>query len=137
MSKGTIYFRLADVAALAAELDAVDPLLGTTDSWLDAEEGRTTGPALMWVKDDGTYLMTNVKRAEGQRPTVVHGAASPDGPKLDGSQWDLTRSICGGDDFAEYLPLADFGPMILGAHADGLRWLVLEVMGDSFGVGVE
>jgi hypothetical protein len=133
-----LFFFLPDVAKLVREVTSVDPLLGTTDSWLDTEEGRTTGPALMWVKDDGTYLMTNVKRAEGETPTIVRGRADTvHGPVLDGDQWDLTREICGGDDFAEYLPLEDengLGKAILAAtEARAAQWLEIDVEQVGYG----
>jgi hypothetical protein len=136
---GRIYFPLADVADLAAETVAAGAWTG---SWLDAEEGRETGPSLMWVKDDGTYLMSNTKRAEGEMPRVIYGSASPDGPRLDGEQWDLCREICGGDDFAEYVGLTsdDEGPglghALRRAARDGLRWFVLDVKGDAFEMSV-
>lgn len=134
-----LYFPLADVAILlTAVLNADDH----TDSWIDAEDGRKTGPALMWVKDDGVYLMSNAKR-DGELPDIVRARAdSPTGPVLDGDQWDLTRDICGGDDFAEYLtvgPDADnnMADIIRLGHRDNLRWFVIEVMGESIGIGVE
>jgi hypothetical protein len=132
--RGRIYFPLADVADLAAETLASGAWTG---SWLDAEEGRETGPSLMWVKDDGTYLMSNAKRPEGELPRVIYGSASPDGPRLDGAQWDLCSEICGGDDFAEYIELAGpVGKTLRAASANGLRWFVLDVHGDQFEMSV-
>lgn len=138
MSGKKLYFPLAEVAALT---EATRAATEHTDSWMDSEDGRTTGPALMWVKDDGTYLMSNVVRAEGEMPTVIFGRAySPDGPLVGSGAWDLAREMCGGDDFAEYLTVGagdNMGDLILSAHRDGLRWFVLEVERESISIGVE
>lgn len=128
-----LYFCLPDVAALVREIQD-----GTDHVIPDYMDGAIPeGPALMWVKDDGTYLMGNQARAEDEVPTIVRGRAdSPHGPILDGTQWDLTREICGGDDFAEYLPLADddLGSLVLRAHQDrAALWLVLGVEATSYG----
>ncbi|MFE0437251.1 DUF3085 domain-containing protein [Streptomyces nigra] len=61
-------------------------------------------PRLWWVKDDGTYLMSNGQDPTGTRddngrlPHVVH--ADGWGPGTD------ARSVLGGDDFRESLDLA-------------------------------
>jgi len=52
---------------------------------------------LWWVKDSGTYLMSN----------GINGAPRPDVAYADGlgpdAEWDLVQQVCGGDDFAEYI----------------------------------
>jgi hypothetical protein len=126
-----IYFPLGETVGL---VDSCLAAAAHTDSFVDTEDGRRTGPALMWAKDDGTYLLTNEKRPEGELPVIVRGrAGGPDGPVLDGTQWDLTRDICGGDDFAEYLQLLPaLGDALREAAAAGHGWLVLRVKGDAF-----
>lgn len=127
MSGGKLYFPLAEVAELVKATEAATahrPMPDYMDGMIPE------GPALMWVKDDGTYLMSNATRAEGELPDIIRARAmEPTGPVLDGDQWDLTRAICGGDDFAEYLPLAEdnFGEAMKAAAADGLKWLCIEV----------
>lgn len=136
---GRLYFPL-DPVLMLAEYTLTAPEHG--DSFADTEDGIKTGPALMWVKDQGTYLMTNASpRPEGD---VLYAREEPQeaAPKLDGSHeddWDTCRSICGGDDFAEYLRLD--APTMAGwrqAKADGFGWLVVEVMpdGETFAVMV-
>lgn len=141
----TLYFPLAEVAALAeATLASTD----WSDSFMDSEDGNRTGPALMWVKDDGTYLMSNAEPRLAKVPGltdghVVYGRAdSPRGTKVDGKDYDLARAICGGDDFAEYLTIgpdadSNLGDQIRDAHRDGLKWLVIEVGRDSIGILVK
>ncbi|MFJ3213578.1 DUF3085 domain-containing protein [Streptomyces flaveolus] len=79
--------------------------------------GETTpAPRLWWVKDQGTYLMSNGKApadprdASGRLPHVVY--ADGWGPDTD------ARSILGGDDFRESLdpttPLFEDGTTFLG-----------------------
>jgi len=109
-----------------------------TDSFVDADAGRKTGPALMWVKDHGTYLMSNAV----PRPAddVIYARdGSPTGPLLTGDgpgDWERCRDICGGDDFAEYVPLAELlDPLGADARA-GAKWLVLRVGSTDVGLGV-
>lgn len=60
--------------------------------------GQTTERAgLWWVKDQGTYLMSNGING-APRPDVAY--ADDLGPDAD---WDLVQDVCGGDDFAEYI----------------------------------
>lgn len=58
-------------------------------------------PALWWVKDDGTYLMSNAAITDTDDITVVY--AEQWGPGTD------PASIVGGDDFAEPLELLEPG----------------------------
>lgn len=52
---------------------------------------------LWWVKDSGTYLMSN----------GINGAPRPDVAYADDlgpdAEWDLVQQVCGGDDFAEFI----------------------------------
>ncbi len=130
----TIYWPLAEVASLA---EAVLAAGEHRDSWLDAEMGVKTGPALMWVKDDGTYLMGNQDLPD--LPDVIYGRdGSPDGPVLDGSDYERVREVCGGDDFAEYLPVdLRFTRNLRMAQSLGSRWWTIEVRGDSITAGPE
>ena len=122
MSTGKIYFDLRE-AVRVAELTVQAP--EHRDSFADQMEGRSTGPALMWVKDAGTYLMGNGR----PRPDddVIYGRAnSPNGMLLkqpeslddDGwnDVWHTARDICGGDDFAA--DVHECGHLTRGLHAD-------------------
>ncbi|MFC9117890.1 DUF3085 domain-containing protein [Streptomyces sp. NPDC057092] len=94
-------------------------------------------PRLWWVKDDGTYLMSNgqdptgPRDADGRLPTVVH--ADSWGPGTD------ARSVLGGDDFRESIdltaPVFEDGTTLLGmlreANADGATRFVLKATFDD------
>ncbi|MFJ5951415.1 DUF3085 domain-containing protein [Streptomyces noursei] len=128
----TLTFPLAQVLA-AAEHAAAAPhhSLGY---------GETEAlPRLWWVKDDGTYLMSNGKNPDdtrtedGRAPHVVH--AKGWGPGTD------ARSILGGDDFRQSIdlttPVFDDGTTLLGmlreAAADGAtRFLMQAAFDDEY-----
>jgi hypothetical protein len=99
-----LYFDLGEVLRVAeATLAATEH----QDSFVDAADGKVTGPALMWVKDSGIYLMSNaVERPEND--VIYARDGQPDGPLLDGTSrddWERCRELVGGDDFAEYFHL--------------------------------
>ncbi|MFD0427408.1 DUF3085 domain-containing protein [Streptomyces zhihengii] len=87
----------------------LDKVLATAEHAASADqhklgyEEKEAAPRLWWVKDDGTYLMSNGKDPVGTRdedghpPHMVH--ATGWGPGTD------ARSILGGDDFRESLNL--------------------------------
>jgi hypothetical protein len=137
MSDRTIYFRLDETLRVA---EATAQATSHHDSFVDQENGTKTGPALMWVKDAGTYLMSNAS----PRPDndVIYGRAfAADGLLLkqpDDSRspawdavWNTTREICGGDDFSEYFELDDLLPQLRAALADGWTHLVLTVSDET------
>ncbi|MER7195878.1 DUF3085 domain-containing protein [Streptomyces flaveolus] len=99
----------------------------------------TPAPRLWWVKDQGTYLMSNGKTPadtrdeSGRLPRVVY--ADGWGPGTD------ARSLLGGDDFRESLdlttPLFEDGTTLLGmlreATATGAtRFLLKAVFNDEY-----
>ncbi|MEV0965516.1 DUF3085 domain-containing protein [Streptomyces sp. NPDC049910] len=96
-------------------------------------------PRLWWVKDDGTYLMSNgqeptdTRDADGRLPHVVH--ADGWGPGTD------ARSILGGDDFRESLdlttPVFEDGTTLLGmlreaATNGATRFLLKAAFDDTY-----
>jgi len=98
-------------------------------------DGLTCPGALVWVADEGTYLMSNGYPALLSDPDdltsniVVY--AHTFGPDSDRDL--LGATDVGFDDFAEYLHLTDGDPPLIdllrdAAH-DGYRWLVLRVDG--------
>jgi hypothetical protein len=133
---GRLYFPLAE-ALRVADATLTAPEHG--DSFVDREEGRKTGPALMWVKDQGTYLMSNAGGVPDPAD-VLYGRLDRTAPLLDGTHeddWDTCRDVCGGDDFAEYLPL---NPQVVSqwrdALAEGFQWITLDVSPEQFSVSV-
>ena len=75
-----------------------------------APYGGKPSPALMFVKDEGIYLMSagvpGYHKEDGKPSHVVTYAngCSPDAPE----SWEHCRSLVGGDDFSEHLPLVWF-----------------------------
>lgn len=127
----TLVFPLAKVLAAAEHAAAAD------EHKLGYGETKTA-PRLWWVKDDGTYLMSNgqdptdPRDTDGNLPHVVH--ADTWGPGTD------ARSILGGDDFRESInlttPLND-GTTLLGtlreAAANGAtRFLLKATFDDTY-----
>ena len=102
----------------------------------DVERLVVYGVEIMWVKDDGTYLM--VHKPDGTGNDVVYAYDEtglhlqlPHGPNRDEIAWDVIyetcRIICGGDDFAEYLQ-----PNEIPKPLDTDHSLVMRVSDDSF-----
>ncbi|GHB30914.1 MULTISPECIES: hypothetical protein [Streptomyces] len=126
-----LVFPLADVVA-AAEHAAASPAHGLVDG--------DTGPypALWWVSDDGTYLMSNGIPAKGAEPDddprrLVH--ADGWGPGTD--TWELL----GGDDICEPYPLCEQGAAedggtfldaLRSALAEGNTDLVWQISADGW-----
>jgi hypothetical protein len=96
-------------------------------SAFEAADGK--GPALMFVKDEGIYVMSNGLPGLAIGQNVVY-ARNYDPRK--GDVWERCREAVGGDDFAEYIGLAELGPMPAGATA-----LVIKVSASDFTVGWE
>lgn len=63
--------------------------------------GRDEKSGLWLVGDEGVYLMSNGKLAEGQRPFVVY--AEECDPKTNPDYWRYKRQHFGGDDGVEFL----------------------------------
>lgn len=70
---------------------------------------EASGPGLFLVKDEGVYLMSAASEplrvAEGSQSSVVAYAVGHD-PKQDDC-WEYDREVCGGDDFGEFIDIAD------------------------------
>ncbi|MGW6144401.1 DUF3085 domain-containing protein [Streptomyces sp. NPDC055140] len=111
----------------------------TADKHKLGYEEAEAAPRLWWVKDNGTYLMSNgqdptdTRDDNGRLPTVVH--ADGWGPGTD------ARSILGGDDFRESLdlttPVTEDGTTLLAilrdAAADGAtRFLLKAAFNDHY-----
>lgn len=102
MGKFELWFPLRQVAVIAEHAMAA-----TEHSWpdYDSDKPDPVPPALVWAKDQGTYLLSN---------GVPRLLADPDAPE--GSSkvvyavgyeryFDFSYTAVGGDDFAEYISL--------------------------------
>jgi hypothetical protein len=81
-------------------------------------------PGLLFVKDEGVYLLANTSARQRQHPSterVVVCYADTYGPDRD---WWEIRAAVGGDDFAEFLPLLDVLSVIKATPAD--QWFVID-----------
>lgn len=98
----TLKFNAMDVCALINHSDK-------SPEWRSAF--YDDGPAvscIMFVKDDGIYLMSGgVPRQEDGTPVVYAKGYDP----KTGDVWDKCRDAVGGDDFAEYFPTSDLTPI--------------------------
>ena len=63
--------------------------------------GRDEKPGVWLVGDEGVYILSNGKLAEGQRPFVVY--AEECNPKTNPDYWHYKRQHFGGDDGIDFL----------------------------------
>ena len=126
---GTLTFPVADVQTLIGHAKAApEQRLSFSDlfdksllkpgvkiargEWAREEDIDKTKvpPSLLFVKDQGAYLMSAgvpALRVECSESSVVTYARGMH-PQKDSDWWDMASAICGGDDFAERLPVAMF-----------------------------
>ena len=124
-----LYFDLPAVLRLAEHATTAGD---NAPSFIEHVAGQTSGvPALVWVADWGTYLMSNGLPALLTDP---HDPASnvivyADGWGHDSDRRALGASAVGPDDFAEHFPLVGDHVLTLlqRGHASGFRWFVLTV----------
>lgn len=86
-------------------------------------------PGLFLVKDSGIYLMSNAdpgQRREDDKGMVVAYAEGYD-PDKDEDVWEKARSVAGGDDFGEMLPLKFFQDAV----ANGAKILTVTFDGEQ------
>ncbi|MFG1952465.1 DUF3085 domain-containing protein [Micromonospora sp. NPDC048830] len=132
-----LYFDLTDTLRLAEHAVAADEQAPT---YTEREEGPACPGALVWVHDQGVYLMSSglprlpdPNRPESSLVVYAHGW----NPDTDGYRRD--RDL-GGDDFAEHLHLTEQPTPLIDtlrtAHAAGYRWLLLTVTADTYQVRV-
>lgn len=75
-------------------------------------------PALLFVKDEGIYLMSNGSprdNLEGQEKSYVTYADGCN-PTIDDHWWETARELVGGDDFVEVIELTQEVLALIGAH---------------------
>ena len=136
MSSIQLWFPLIEVAALADHAMAASE---HTHSPSAPEDGPTV-PSLVWVKDDGTYLLSN------GRPRPLADPGNPTGSSRvvfaqgwgSGTGAELSDTPLGGHDFVEYIDLtAQFSRadrLIDRIHQYALRggWMVFTVTPGQF-----
>lgn len=104
MGKFELFFPLRQVSVIAEHAMAA-----TEHSWpdFDSDKPDPIPPALVWAKDQGTYLLSNgVPRllADPDKPggssQVVYAAGYE-------QYFDFSYTAVGGDDFTEYISLTE------------------------------
>ncbi|MVA82747.1 DUF3085 domain-containing protein [Agrobacterium vitis] len=85
---------------------------------------ETEARAGLWlVGDEGVYIMSSGRLAEGQRPLVIY--AEECDPKTNPDCWHYKRRHFGGDDGVEFLDAVDLDQLIAAApDATHLRILM-------------
>ncbi|WP_157978846.1 MULTISPECIES: hypothetical protein [Nocardia] len=111
-------------------------------SWSPYDTENPPVPALIWAKDEGTYLLSNgrPRQLDPHRPghsIICHAVGWTD------SHTGLGTTAVGGDDFAEYIALTEHDettpPLIdlireFGPHHG---WLILTVEPNKYTVAVQ
>jgi hypothetical protein len=141
-STAVLLFPLGDVVGLAGEAMAARQRLPSFAQRYAADGSEIADPAvppsLWWVKDEGTYLMSNADAA-GRAPKVVYGIH--DGEALTGDRRELVERVCGGDDFVECLELGGEEGLAVWLHAmhacGRYRFLRLEASPETLAVAVQ
>jgi hypothetical protein len=129
-----LYFDLSDVLRLAEHATTAPE---NAPSYTERTTGVACPGALVFVKDDGVYLMSSGLPRPRPDDVFAHGWPA-------GTRRDPRRTHLGGDDFAEHLhlaePLNDQGTTLLDAlrdaHARGHRYLLLKVSHTDFDIAI-
>lgn len=74
---------------------------GFRNPYYGMRPGKGEKPGLWLVGDEGVYVMSNGKLADGQKPLVVY--AEQGHPKGDMDWWDYKRRHFGADDGIEFI----------------------------------
>lgn len=102
----TLIFDLAEVSANLRHSMACT-------QWKQTYGETTQRVGLWWVKDEGTYLMSN-GIGEDTRPPVAYARGL--GADAD---WDTVQEYCGGDDFAQFIDIGDIPYLVCGQNIKG------------------
>ena len=92
--------------------------------------GKDEKPGVWLVGDEGVYIMSNGKLAEGQRPFVVH--AEECDPKINPDYWHYKRQYFGGDDGIDFLDAETLVKLI--AAAPAATHLTIAMTDDSMSI---
>ena len=103
-------FPLVDVRA-ALERGRSDAAIngGFRNPYYGLRPGEGEKPGVWLVGDDGVYILSTGKLAEGQRPFVVY--AEECDPKTNPDCWHYKRQHFGGDDGIEFIDAEQLIPM--------------------------
>ena len=74
---------------------------GFRNPYYGTRSGEGEKPGFWLVGDEGVYIISNGKLAEGQKPLVVYSTECH--PKGDTDWWDYKRRHFGGDDGIEFI----------------------------------
>ncbi|NKX91594.1 MULTISPECIES: DUF3085 domain-containing protein [Nocardia] len=109
----------------------------------DTDKPDPVPPALVWAKDEGTYLLSN------GRPRLLADPTRPDGSSKvvyavgydNRSRFDFSGTAVGGDDFVEYIDLTEsFDGVtlieLIRHHAAHRGILILTAYHGRFGISV-
>ncbi|MBB3933695.1 hypothetical protein GGR25_004773 [Kaistia hirudinis] len=120
-------FPLADVRAVLTRgrIDAAANG-GFRNPYYGLRPGAGEKPGLWLVGDEGVYLLSNGRLAEGQRPLVVYAAECS--PKTNPDCWHYKRRHFGADDGIEFLDAAELD-RLMAASADATHLRI--VMDDA------
>lgn len=128
-----LQFPLADVIELVAHaLSCTEHI----ESYSQREAGEPGTPALEWVKDDGTYLMSNgvpcLEGRDGEINRVVYAEGWGSG-----TRHAVSRTEVGGDDFVEAIEVSEELLLRLRqARTAGLGWFYVRTSKDRFTIGL-
>lgn len=103
---GTLKF---DIEGLRGLIDHAERSTEWTQGWGDSDTGAKPRPQIMFVKDQGVYLMSNGNAEplpEAQRVIYAKGFDPSKARDFD-AMYEKSRRVCGGDDFAEYFDTSD------------------------------
>lgn len=89
----------------------------------------TAVAGLWWVKDEGTYIMSN-GTSETRPPVTYAKGLGKDADR------DLVESVCGGDDFVEFISYADL-QSITQIEKGRKGWLVISLTRSEMSITVE
>uniref|UniRef100_A0A9E8A1Y2 DUF3085 domain-containing protein n=1 Tax=Bosea sp. NBC_00436 TaxID=2969620 RepID=A0A9E8A1Y2_9HYPH len=109
-------FTVTDVRAviLRGRVDAFNNG-GFRNPYYGLRPGEGEKPGLWLVGDEGVYVLSNGKLADGQRPLVVY--AEECDPKTNPDYWYYKRQHFGGDDGIEFLDAEMLVKLITGSPA--------------------
>lgn len=122
-------WRISAVRALLAELAGGAAF---APSYSQQDAGEPGVPALVFVKDEGTYLMTNRADHPEGAMRLVEYAEGYDPKKVSHEQW-----WTGGDDFAEHLPAEEVERLIEGRSDEAILGISIDLQGTTFEIYVE
>jgi hypothetical protein len=99
---GTCVFNTTDLKR------CVQHALSAPEWQMPFAEDETPTPALLFVHDNGVYLMSNgnprdLRDTDSGHAYVVHAATTK--PGVDEDWWENASDLVGGDDFVEILPV--------------------------------